>query len=607
MPTATLSRVKAPLHQRAASRQGIHFPTLEELTLYREQGIHQVVEIPDVFANFFEYKSTLTLAVQEQLNVQLLESASELLSACSRLPTVQTNGPSCKHGPASLLTSKKEGPRQGQQFYTCCSRQDKCRFFLWADEYQASVAPANSNRKSNSNPESVRLERAHEPLLRSAGLFVQLRVSLVKSEFRPFKRGAESTGKIDLSLELSWKGSAGFAKDDLWVVAREGTFFPTSPKDISMLKSVFHGPSSGSLRVKCLDKPNGSFPKSSVVCALKGPNASSEMAILDNLEKFNPRAEIIPALLGQHADSPNFQVEHSAESIAALLDELVDQHRLNEDQRSVLQRCVRWVRLDAGESNAGSRVVLVHGTFGSGKSFLLCVLIVFLSKLLENTPHRILVSAVTNTAVDRVLLGLLELGFVSLLRVGSLPKIAKKILPYTLHRTERSKKKGEESDIADAIKDLKEMLNEPSLSDEERALVEQELRAARDGQMQRRKDLLRKVRVVGATCAAAAFPVLDGQSFSIVFLDECSQMIEPLALLPLRFDAKALICVGDPQQLPPTLAADHKNQAQLIESGIGKTMFVRLASKYPPIMLRTQYRVIRENRRFLSFSCFSSF
>lgn len=44
---------------------------------------------------------------------------------------------------------------------------------------------------------------------------------------------------------------------------------------------------------------------------------------------------------------------------------------------------------------------------------------------------KILVSSNTNVAVDRVLLSLLKLDFKSFVRVGSLRKISKSILPYT--------------------------------------------------------------------------------------------------------------------------------------------------------------------------------
>jgi hypothetical protein len=48
------------------------------------------------------------------------------------------------------------------------------------------------------------------------------------------------------------------------------------------------------------------------------------------------------------------------------------------------------------------------------------------------TP-RILVAAHTNVAVDRVLLGLMDAGFSNMLRVGSLQRIAKRLLGMSLH------------------------------------------------------------------------------------------------------------------------------------------------------------------------------
>lgn len=38
---------------------------------------------------------------------------------------------------------------------------------------------------------------------------------------------------------------------------------------------------------------------------------------------------------------------------------------------------------------------------------------------------------------------------------------------------------------------------------------------------------------MGVTCCSAGMPLLDGQRFDIVVLDECSQIVEPLSLVPL--------------------------------------------------------------------------
>ena len=75
---------------------------------------------------------------------------------------------------------------------------------------------------------------------------------------------------------------------------------------------------------------------------------------------------------------------------------------------------------------------------------------------------------------------------------------------------------------------------------------------------------------LGATSVATGFEVMRGSKFSIVLLDESSQMIEPQryraltvlmraqlwnrSLLPIvRFGCERLLAVGDPKQLPPTL------------------------------------------------------
>ena len=84
--------------------------------------------------------------------------------------------------------------------------------------------------------------------------------------------------------------------------------------------------------------------------------------------------------------------------------------------------------------------------FGAGKSFLLGVVVQLLVRLLEardvymqqldsssasgGQTSKLLISSTTNVAVDRVLLGLLDAGFEQFVRVGSVKKIAKPVLPH---------------------------------------------------------------------------------------------------------------------------------------------------------------------------------
>ena len=99
---------------------------------------------------------------------------------------------------------------------------------------------------------------------------------------------------------------------------------------------------------------------------------------------------------------------------------------------------------------------------------------------------------------------------------------------------------------------------------------------------------LSDVSVVGVTCAACVFPYLENMTFQVQLLDECSQMMEPLSMLPIaRFKCQRLILVGDPKQLRPTIQGSEASHAE----GLEVTMFERLQKAgYEPIMLRTQYR-----------------
>ena len=84
--------------------------------------------------------------------------------------------------------------------------------------------------------------------------------------------------------------------------------------------------------------------------------------------------------------------------------------------------------LEMAAKQADANVVLVHGAFGCGKSYLLVSIIRFIATLLdqiEEKDTRILVCALTNVAVDRILLSLKDQGFKDFARVGSLKKIHK--------------------------------------------------------------------------------------------------------------------------------------------------------------------------------------
>jgi hypothetical protein len=237
---------------------------------------------------------------------------------------------------------------------------------------------------------------------------------------------------------------------------------------------------------------------------------------------------------------------------------------------------------------------------------------------------RILVAASTNTAVDRVLAGLLEAGFEDFSRVGAAKKIEPSLLGHLLPHSDR------EEAIRHALRELTDVLQgmggHPGMLAPAPAAAAGEhcggdgagldlarrcapvLAALRQlGDRRAVLDRLQSSRVVGTTCAAAAFPILQGLSFPIVVLDEASQMPEPTSATPLaRFGSRFAVVVGDPLQLPPVLqsppvadlpagaaagsaSATTSSSSSTLE---GSTLFTRLAAcgGAPLVALRTQYR-----------------
>lgn len=210
--------------------------------------------------------------------------------------------------------------------------------------------------------------------------------------------------------------------------------------------------------------PNCKTPRlarETAVYAIHGPEASSELAMIDNLTALLSAAPPIHChLLGNTSAAQVLLSEDvtgmSDESLHAIVEESVQRYSLNDDQATVLRSLASWCAPNhASEHPCASLTIsptrfrpsctdpvrLVHGVFGAGKSHLLVVIILCLSRLFDScgVPLRIVVgtaalsfsmcdpsplirvqAAGTNVAVDRVLLGLLKENYTDFLRVGSL-------------------------------------------------------------------------------------------------------------------------------------------------------------------------------------------
>ncbi|XP_037062982.1 protein ZGRF1 isoform X4 [Peromyscus leucopus] len=595
------------------------------------------VHIPAVFQSPTHYKQIFTSSIIEHLNILLFGLAQRLYKALSKvdisfytsskgetLKSGKSNSPSCHHNqPAKLVMVKKEGPNKGRLFYTCDRpKGNQCKFFKWLEEAtpgQLSQDESQPNMVFNDVKSIGSYLRSQKiPVYEECQLLLRKGYDFQRKQYGKLKKFATvnpefySGTKSKIYLKLSRKESSSiYNKGDLWVISKTLDF----KLDTFIACSAFFGPSSVN-EVELLPLKGyfpSNWPTNITVHALLVCNASTELTTLKNIEDyFNPvTLPIMPHLLAMSQPTTfsnknvskrkfippavaNIKTKAELLNLGATLQlasELIDIHRLNKDQATALIQIAQMMASqESGEDTLepcthSLPVTIIHGVFGAGKSYLLAVVILFFVQLFEKCdagtvgngrPWKLLISSSTNVAVDRVLLGLLSLGFEKFIRVGSVRKIAKPILPYSLHA-------GSENE-SEQLKELHALMKE-DLTPAERVYVRRSIEQHKLGT---NRTLLKQVRVVGITCAACPFPCMNDLKFPVVVLDECSQMTEPASLLPIaRFESEKLILVGDPKQLPPTIQGSDAAH----ENGLEQTLFDRLCLMgYKPILLRTQYR-----------------
>lgn len=594
------------------------------------------IHIPAVFQSSAHYKQIFSSCLIEHLNILLFGLAQRLHKALSKvdisfytsskrekLKNVENNVPSCHHHqPAKLVMVKKEGPNKGRLFYTCDgAKADRCKFFKWLEEVTPGYLTQEESLPSvvltDIKSIGLYLRSQKIPLYEECQLLVRKGFDFQRKRYGKLKKFSTvnpefySESKSKLYLKLSRKEiSSTYSKDDLWVVSKTLDF----ELDTFIACSAFFGPSSAN-EVELLPLKGyfpSNWPTNMVVHALLVCNASTELTTLKNIQDyFNPATlPLTQSLLTLSSSTTvsnkrvnkrkfippafsNINTKFELLSLGATLQlasELIQAHELNKDQATALIQIAHMMAshesMEVEELRTPTLpITIIHGVFGAGKSYLLAVVILFFVQLFEKSeaptvgnarPWKLLISSSTNVAVDRVLLGLLGLGFEKFVRVGSVRKIAKPILPYSLHA-------GSENEN-EQLKELHALMKE-DLTPVEKVYVRKSIEQHKLGT---NKTLLKQVRVVGATCAACPFPCMNELKFPVVVLDECSQITEPASLLPIaRFECEKLILVGDPKQLPPTLQGSDAAH----ENGLEQTLFDRLCLMgHKPVLLRTQYR-----------------
>ena len=397
------------------------------------------------------------------------------------------------------------------------------------------------------------------------------------------------------------KGPKIYAKGDLWVVSTEASFNVEPLRTVGdryrapwvgVVQNEWHGfNQKGQTEVRLLS------PRPPAL----GDNSTMKLfAIHSSLNAFSEAEEIANILaLGTNEPSPLIdcvlgsppRVELEEEQELYLKDgdigvsALQRRFKLNDDQARAISGALASA---TGISNLPVR--LVHGPFGSGKTHTIAAFVIKAAELLKASNGRIMISAHTNVAVDRVLQKLLELGFTDFVRVGSVRKIDPTILPHSVHA--KTSVHG-----ASQVKELQAMLAEAT-SARAKVILQQEIEALSTvGKVAARKALLKKCLVVGVTTYSSTHKDLTYKKFDVVVLDECSQMTEPSSLLPvIRTRCKSVVAVGDPHQLYPVLETVREEienaSSQVTRNPLQMTLFSRLSKAgYPKVTLRTQYRL----------------
>ncbi|CAM9911505.1 unnamed protein product [Pylaiella littoralis] len=199
---------------------------------------------------------------------------------------------------------------------------------------------------------------------------------------------------------------------------------------------------------------------------------------------------------------------------------------LNEDQRAAVRKLV-----------TAKDYALLLGMPGTGKTWT----IAFAVRVLLARGASVLITSYTHSAVDNLLLKLIEKG-VPCLRVGN---------PSSVHPGVRS-----------------HCINYDGAAETTAAYSE----------------LVNSARVVGCTCLGVKHPLFSHRRFDYCVVDEAGQISQPVVLAPLRC-ADVFVLVGDHYQLPPLATS-----SEAFEAGMSESLFRRLCEAHPASLQQLSYQ-----------------
>lgn len=292
----------------------------------------------------------------------------------------------------------------------------------------------------------------------------------------------------------------------------------------------------------------------------------------------DPQPSLLDVLLSPESDTypgedaPSNDDDHQDNNALQSTENLSADIHLNLEQ----QRALKLI-----SSDEPPRLLRIQGPPGTGKTTLISAAI----RERVSRGDKILVVALTNAAVDHLVTKIVEQGHSDILRRGSV-----KTTPVETLQT----------------------LKDNGLIPEHVYTRELAQQVSSLGQL---RDKLGSCSVVAMTAHAAissdemaALKLIRDSNgsppFDYVFIDEASQLIEPLAAGVLLLGKRGVL-IGDEQQLSPVVVADRATSRHLPEppperlqelgvAGLDRSLFERLAGRVPTVVLLEQYRMAAE-------------
>jgi DNA replication ATP-dependent helicase Dna2 len=227
-----------------------------------------------------------------------------------------------------------------------------------------------------------------------------------------------------------------------------------------------------------------------------------------------------------------------------LMDLVFEHAELNPDQRAAAEKVM-----------IAKDYTLIHGLPGTGKTSV----IAFIIRLLAAHGKRVLVTSYTHSAVDNVLLKLMEKGVASTDAAAPLPALIRI---------------GNKSSCHPCVHSL--LVDSVASSLETRSSDPQSPVKPSAETLQR---ALSSARIVGVTALSVPrSPLLYRERFDVVIVDEAGQISQP-AVIGALMAADSFVLVGDHMQLPPLVVSEL--------AGLGGELFEYLLMQFYVIRFLT--------------------